>query len=498
MIKSSRYNIFVPLGEPCEGASYILFNTLAGSIDLVDKGIYQVLSALVPGKRASQADIKYTHPPFSSEVVQYLDRRGYLFENDDEEDHLDMLYKQFLEFHRQNYHQLIVVIPTYHCNLQCEYCWQRLYNMDSSVITEEMVNTLFKNLTKIIDDLPQKKAELVVFGGEPLIDYQDLHKQVKSILTKSRDFGFSTKIISNGTGLAAAIDDIYQYVDLIQVTIDGPPAIQNQRRPLPGGDSFKLTHAGIDRALGHGNRINLRVNVDLVNITSLPDLAQIIDRSGWLETGLFTVHLAPVKNHKVHEPSAGQGNLLQHILSLKDQNSLMEIFNLDGFAGLKYFEGFKESGLFPLHRFFHCEAQINFFAFDLRGDVYACWDAAGIPELAVGKYSPNIMIDKSKLSTWRDRNGLQLEKCRKCKISPNCGGGCLFLSLEKYNSFSSNYCDSLLSDYKEAIEINRDWLIKHAVLGDHAVGLVVSDRVISEINLEYGLLDSKNGEYIKQ
>ncbi len=491
MLTSSRYNIFIPLFDSCQGASFLLFNTLSGSIDLVDDVIHDTLLSLNSEDKVLCKEFGDNNDKnLADEVIDYLDRRGYLFMNEDEEmEHFDLLYKTFLTFHRQNYPQSVVVIPTYHCNLQCKYCWQRLHNMDSGVITDEVINRLFSSLPEIIENMDEKKIELVVFGGEPLMDYQDLTKKVTSILKKSKEHGFATKIITNGTGLADFIDDNYQLIDLIQVTIDGPPEIHNRRRPLPGADSFDLILKGLDRALKCKKFINLRVNVDFENLPSLPILANILEEHGWLGNGLLDVHLAPTKNHGKNETPGNQGNILQSVLKLRDENELMKIYNLDGFSGYKYIEGFKETGLLPLHRFFHCEAQTNFWAFDLRGDVYACWDAAGIPDLSVGKFSPEVMMDKEKLSIWRDHSSLESEKCKKCKIAPNCGGGCLFMAIEKSNDFLSNYCDPLLADYHQAITTNLDWFKEHAELGDHAVGLVVSDRVISEINLEYGLLD---------
>lgn len=486
---SSHYNIFIPLFNSYQGTTFLLFNSLSGSIDLIDDKIHQVLINLASEDESLCKKYAENIRQFLDvEVIQYLDRRGYLFTNEKEEEHFDLLYKTFLDFHRQNYPQSIVVIPTYHCNLQCSYCWQRLHNMDSGVITTEMINSLFLSLPNIIENINGKKAEVVVFGGEPLMDYQNLAEKVTLILTKSKEYGFATKIITNGTGLADSIENNYQFIDLIQVTVDGPPEVHNLRRPLPSADSFKLILNGVDKALKYGKLINLRVNVDFENLSSLPVLAEILKDRGWLDTELLNVHIAPTKNHRINESSTNQGNLLKRILDFRAENEIMKIFNLDGFAGYKYIEGFKDTGLLPLHRFFHCEAQTNFWAFDLRGDIYVCWDAAGIPELSIGKFSPEVMIDKDKLSIWRNHSSLNSKKCRKCKVAPNCGGGCLFMSIEKSDGFSSNYCDSLLADYYQAIKVNLDWFTKHAELGDHAVGLVVSDRVISEINLEYGLL----------
>src|SRR5262245_30852569 len=136
----------------------------------------------------------------------------------------------------------------------------------------------------------------------------------------------------------------------------------------------------------------------------------------------------------------------------------MAIYDLTGFPGIKYFEGFKESGLFSLHRFFNCEAQINFWAFDLHGHIYACWDAAGLTDLAVGRFHPEIEIYESRLNQWRTRTTLDIAGCQGCPSQPHCGGGCQFLALEHEQSFFAPSCDSMLDGYVYAITRNADWL----------------------------------------
>jgi radical SAM protein with 4Fe4S-binding SPASM domain len=168
----------------------------------------------------------------------------------------------------------------------------------------------------------------------------------------------------------------------------------------------------------------------------------------------------------------------------------MDVFDLSGFSGVKYVKGFKESGLLSLHRFFNCEAQISFLAFDLYGDLYPCWDAAGIHDLAIGSISPDVTIDTDKLNAWRGRTALDIEACQGCPIAPHCGGGCQFIALEHTGSPDVAVCDSMLAGYVHAITDNAAWLVERAREGDHVVGLVEGDRVRTAVHRPFGLLTS--------
>ena len=69
-------------------------------------------------------------------------------------------------------------------------------------------------------------------------------------------------------------------------------------------------------------------------------------------------------------------------------------------------------------------------AFDLHGDIYACWDAAGIKDLSVGRFLPEVELYERRLNMWRKRTTLDIGECGGCTSQPHCGGGCQFLALE--------------------------------------------------------------------
>jgi uncharacterized protein len=294
--------------------------------------------------------------------------------------------------------------------------------------------------------------------------------------------------ISNGVGLAQAAPYIAGKIDHVQVTIDGPADIHRRRRPLPKGDSFTAMVEGVDKALELGIPIKVRVNVDMMNLPRLPELADLARDRGWLD-GKIEFHLAPVKNHNPTKTISPEGELLEELLKLVDRDERMNRFDLSGFSGIKYFQGFKESGMFSLHRFFNCEAQINFWLFDVHGDVYACWEAAGTPDLAVGRFHPDVEIYERRLNRWRARTTLDIESCSGCTSQPHCGGGCQFHALEHGGSVLTSSCDSMMEGYTLSIQRHADWLMERAQKGDHAVGLVTADGVLSAVTRRFGLFE---------
>jgi uncharacterized protein len=491
----STYNVTVPLpvgdGEP---PLYALFNTFAGSIDLIDQSIVDGLALLQKrGTRIIQLrmDSAYMRSrQMPGDVLSYLDARGYLFDSIDEERiQSRLIYEEMLRLHRDIAAQPLAIIPTYNCDLKCPYCWQRLYNMDSPIISQRMVEQAFAAIGQLVVRQPHQPVELAIFGGEPLQDIPELRERVLQICEHGQRAGFGVMAMSNGVGLAAAAPHLAGKIGQIQVTIDGPHEVHRKRRPLPKGDSFTAMVEGVDKALAHGIPIKVRVNIDQNNLPRLPELVDLARERGWLQSGKLDFHAAPVKNHNPSKEINPEGDLLRDLLNLVDRDERMQVFDLTGFGGIKYFQSFKESGMFSLHRFFNCEAQINFWLFDGAGDIYACWEAAGTPDLAVGRYDPEVQINERRLNTWRARTTLDISSCSGCTSQPHCGGGCQFHALEHGGSVLSSSCDSLMEGYKLSIERNAAWLIERAKKGDHAVGLITAEGVVTPVEREFGMMD---------
>lgn len=496
----STHNVLVHLGGGTgNGSYYALFNMMAGSIEIIDDKVYQGLSSISGSNGSSRGGFvpssslrsRAGGSGLGDEILGYLNSRGYLFDSLDEElEQSRMLNREMIRFHRELIDQPIAVVPSYNCDLKCPYCWQRLYHMDSPVISDERLDKMMDAMPSIADVDNPSRVSLTLFGGEPLQDVPELQRQVARILDRAREYGFKTGAISNGVGLPSAVPLIAGKCDMVQITIDGPEHIHRKRRPLPRkGDSFTPMVEGVTMALEAGIQINVRVNTDHTNLPYLPELAEFVAEKGWVDSGLITFHIAPVKNHNPRKSTDPESELMLAVLEAVDRDERMKLYDLSGFPGLKYFNGFEESGMFSLHRFFSCEAQMNFWLLDLEGDVYTCWDAAGLKHLAVGRFDPEVELWNDKLGAWRDRTSLDIESCGGCSSSAHCGGGCQFLAFEHNETFLSSNCNSVMEGYVQAIKRKSDWLVERAKAGDHAVGFITGDGVRHAVEHAFGILE---------
>lgn len=167
----------------------------------------------------------------------------------------------------------ICIIPTYQCNLHCNYCYQEHKNQ---VISEDKILIFVKWLQKNIGKY--RGVHLSFFGGEPLLAYSEILDIVMriSLICNKANVRFDFSIITNGIEL-----DVGRYDKLsqlgckkIQITLDGSKSAHDKHRIfLNGNGSYEKIIYNIDQIVkcGYrdGSKLVLRVNVSNLNINDL-------------------------------------------------------------------------------------------------------------------------------------------------------------------------------------------------------------------------------------
>ncbi|MCL4354952.1 hypothetical protein M1349_05855, partial [Patescibacteria group bacterium] len=90
---------------------WLLFNTLSGSIDIVDEFLANNLKAK-----------EWSAIP--QEMKTILVERGYVFESHQKEESEFFRLAKLVKERDAMLPPEFVVIPTYHCNLKCRYCYE--------------------------------------------------------------------------------------------------------------------------------------------------------------------------------------------------------------------------------------------------------------------------------------------------------------------------------------------------------------------------------------
>jgi uncharacterized protein len=481
LLRTSSYVIYVPLPNVQDGKDTLLVHGYSGAYDRVTQNVVRYLKDREPKRATQMPDLKLC-PSVESEcpnveTLAALRRKGYLttLTVEEEED----LFKRFAKvlFKKSGAEPIFVLIPTYDCNLRCPYCFQGSVRsslqecQSAQVMSHEMVDRIFAAMRGITQDLgadtnliPQR---ITLFGGEPLL--RRSRATVDYILDKAREIGTpSFDVITNGTQMDAYADLLGNGLSRIQFTLDGIPEIHDTRRIYPNGaGSFEDIASNINLALDRGVHVRVRVNVDRSNLDQLALLEEVLKTRGWSNRSNFRAYAAPIVVASTGIDSKNVFGTLEldaEISKSRQQNNrLVQIDRPDEgiiASARRIFEGAKQG--YSQYRGSYCGAHSSMYVFDLFGDVYACMEQTGEPELRMGhvERDGSISSNTAVLSRWRGRTSASNSVCSKCKYGLFCGGGCALRAAESSGSFESHACDGFAARFKtHVVEAYLDHLL---------------------------------------
>ncbi|NJE40885.1 radical SAM protein, partial [Faecalicoccus pleomorphus] len=127
----------------------------------------------------------------------------------------------------------VTLIVTQQCNFRCSYCYEKFKNLK---LSDNSYRSIFTFIKKQMESNEFKNVRINLFGGEPLLVYNDIISFLESLnaYLKTKKINFSIGMTTNGYLL-----DIEKYktlVDLgltdVQVTLDGFSKTHNKTRHL--------------------------------------------------------------------------------------------------------------------------------------------------------------------------------------------------------------------------------------------------------------------------
>lgn len=218
-------------------------------------------------------------------------------------------YLDFIDTRETDEVQMFFV-PWYTCNFSCTYCFQESYGSTPVELSEAVVDAFFNWVNQKFSG---RRKYITLFGGEPLLPGKIKKDIISRFVKRCKSENLELAIVTNGYNLAEYIDVLMQAkIREIQVTLDGPRDMHNQRRILRGGDgSFDHIVKGIDLALEEGLTINLRMVVDRENLHTLPELAQFAIAKGWTDNPAFKTQLG--RNYELHTCQVGNEKLYSRL-----------------------------------------------------------------------------------------------------------------------------------------------------------------------------------------
>jgi uncharacterized protein len=401
-LKPSSYNYRTTL--PDGGSLY--FNFFSLSLLTPDTAETKKMDAILARPNDEWDD------PEHAQIKSHLLENGFLVASNVSE--LDWLRSWHHGSRRQQKNLSLTIMPTLSCNFRCIYCYQQHPSV-------AMGSTAKQALKALVQSRLQKKGALHVtwFGGEPLFSMGCI-EELSTAFQKScqdKEASYSARIITNGSLFTRQRARRLKAckVTAAQITLDGPAAVHDRRRPAAGGvGTFDTIMANLKSTAGV-IPVNLRINVDASNQSCIQELLDLLVREGLNEN----VHPYLGQTYPYTETCADvAGQCLDDAdFALLGLETAMQLI-AKGFGSFQIPKGLST----------YCMAEReNAFVVTPGGDMLKCWNDASGKDVAVGHLlKPADEKMRRNALAWQRRNIFEFE-CADCLLLPICMGGCPYL-----------------------------------------------------------------------
>jgi len=343
------------------------------------------------------------------------------------------------------------------CNLGCSYCY--VFDEETPVPAPARIDPADgrRQIDFLIDAAGDaERVTVTFFGGEPLLNVN----AVREIARYGREradaagkrIGFT--ITTNGTLLTDEVVAFLREYDMqVTVSLDGPRAVNDARRPFKDGvsGSYDRIAPDVAKLLDHYSDRRHRVGARATLSRGNADVERVVE------------HLLGMGFHEV---SASVATTADPELAFTDAEYEQFSEGLDRLARRfvdaalagRYFGFTNVSGL--VRRFhdgsvrdYPCGATIGLAGSDSRGDLYVCHRFVGDDRFKIGSIDRGLDHD-FRNDFVRSRSVRLKEYCRPCWLRHLCGGGCYHEALlSGGDDFSRlvSVCDRLRRFYESCL-----------------------------------------------
>ena len=443
-MKWSRYNLlFQTTKREC-----LLYNSLSNAFVLLDQDVYANLEKFKHKRCVKEEDVSEELGFSFSEMVDMK-----ILTQSDEEELLKIKFsRRRLRF--QGDVLVLTINPTLDCNFSCDYCFE------GEKIKGVMTKRTCDNVLRFVKGYQNvKSVDITWFGGEPLLAPKVIEYITKGI--KEHQLTLNAEIITNGYLLSPHIVQKLKEWDVrfLQITVDGPPVVHDQRRPLKNGKgTFEMIVKNIDYVLGNTEFvfISIRVNIDKRNENVFVEIYNfLLDRyTKFVRENRLNIYPGFVEFSPVC-PSIGDCVFSRE----NKQKFLFDTFEKSGVVAFPFYPSAIEA---------ECAVRnINSFVIGPQGEIYKCWNDVGQDERVIANINKMALRnDKIHLDYLTGADPLENRDCLKCFLLPVCAGGCPYQRLMARNNEDLKKCcilqkDSLQEFLEKHYNIKKLHLIKN-------------------------------------
>jgi len=405
-MKPSQFNIYVDSDD-----GTILFNSLTRAVLLLgDRCCTSTLLEIV-----SPAD-------------DNLRKMGFLV--DDDIDEL-MLFKHW--YRREKYASSktkAIVLTTYKCNFRCRYCFQEAVFQGDGDMAVEGASRISQWLVGFTEFRKSSKLEVTFFGGEPLVNIRGVYALLDELRQRS-SVPVSFHMVTNGSLLTPDVSQQLASAGLtsIQVSIDGPKEIHDQRRTYRGksDSTYDDILDNLRYAAALFDKIYIAPVLDSQNASTVEQLLRLLSAEAFsekvqVEYGLLSDTTArPEHFQRFQQTDPEAAKTLARSISLGNRYGFNSSWTL--FDGICPREGDFEVIIDP------------------TGNLYSCISGVGDPIFWMGQVGDDPLSTLQKHGMWKAFEPWEQNKpCYTCEYLPVCRGGCRHIALLRKGDARAPLC----------------------------------------------------------
>lgn len=333
----------------------------------------------------------------------------------------------------------MVLVVTSQCNMACPYCFEK---QTKGAMDSQLIARLLQYTTKRIDEEGLRHVNTILYGGEPLLNVLACKEWLTSLREKTEQRGvqLTAGLITNGTLITGDFLDFYAQFNtpMVQITIDGPRDIHNQRRILKNRQgSYELLLDNLVLIADYDINLAIRINIDRENFDHIPELINDLKQRGLnrpnvvicMERVVGETCTNAYQLGKCFEATSFIETITPYALEFRRKG-----FNLS----------FKHTNtLRPIYCRAYSDKQI---VVESDGILYTCLSGVGNEQFVVGNLYHDPIYNE-RFQEWANCSAANFAKCRTCDAVGFCGAGCGAEALVVHGTLQKEPVCSMLKGY---------------------------------------------------
>ncbi|KGG79532.1 hypothetical protein Y919_11465 [Caloranaerobacter azorensis H53214] len=297
------------------------------------------------------------------------------------------------------------------CNASCSYCFANKgnYGKDEGIMSVDIAR---KAIDFFMNKVPiNGQANIIFFGGEPLMAYNQLVstcEYIKERYIDSKNIQFH--LVTNGTLLNEKIIDYIAMNNFsVGISIDGNEKVQNEQRPLKNGkNSFLEATKHLDYLLKKVKSVHARGTYSNFN-NSLVEAYEALLNLGFKEVNIAPDILNEDMDKKFNFLIEELDNLYDYIINYINNN--------DDFPFGIFIEHIRRIFLPRTNIKYTCGLGEVIYSVDIYGDIYPCHRFSSESDYKLGNVMSQGEIKEFSFTT---------QECNKCWNQYTCSHGCCY------------------------------------------------------------------------